>query len=372
MVPFTDLSAQYNIIKKDIDRALLTILEAGHFVHGHATNQFEQSFASYVGSHSCIGLNSGTDALYLGLKALQYSPGDEVIVPANTFMSNVSVIIDNNLTPVFVDIDEDDFSMDVEDLARKISPHTRAVVVVHLFGQPDKLNEIQDVLNDADHHIDLIEDACQAHGAVYKGKKVGTFGIFAAFSFYPHKNLGAYGDGGALVTNNTKVANMVRLLHDHGQDAKYRHVIIGANSRLDEIQAAILQVKLKYLPQWNSARIALAATYFERITERIPFVKTPHMHADRESVFNQYVVRVPHRDRLHAYLKRHNIHTKIPYAVPLHLQRATMHLGYNVGDLPATERCAQDMLSLPIYPELSVRACEEVIDAIESFYSSAQ
>jgi len=371
MIPLVDLKAQYRSIKKDIDRALVDTLESGHFIHGKNVEAFEKEFASYVGAHYCIGLNSGTDALLIGIRALAYNPGDEIIIPANTFMATVSAIVENGLRPVFVDIQEDDYGIDVADLERKMSSRTRAVLIVHLFGQPEKIDEIQDVINEADHHIDMIEDACQAHGAYYKGKMVGTFGIFAAFSFYPNKNLGAYGDGGALVTNNSKIAGMVKLLHDHGQDARYRHVIIGLNSRLDEMQAAVLRVKLQHLNKWNAQRIEIAAYYTKLIGESIPYVRTLPTLPDRESVHNHFVVRVPDRDRLQQYLKRQEVQTRIPYPVALHLQRATMFLEYKEGDLPVTEACALDMLSLPMYPELTAEQCRYVVNAIAVFYENA-
>jgi len=369
MIPLIDLKAQYHSIKKDIDRALLETLEAGHFVHGVHVEQFEKEFAKYIGTHYSIGVNSGTDALLIGIRALGYKPGDEIIIPANTFMATVTAIVENGLRPVFVDIQDDDYGIDLEDLQKKITSKTRAVIIVHLFGQPEKIDEIQDALNEADHHIDLIEDACQAHGAYYKGKRIGTFGTFAAFSFYPGKNLGAYGDGGAVTTSNPKIAGMIRLLHDHGQDAKYRHVIIGLNSRLDEMQAAVLRVKLKYLEQWNRTRIEIAAYYTQLIGEHAPYVKTPPTLPDRESVHNLFVVRVPQRDQLLQYLKRHDIQTRIPYPVPLHLQRATIGLGYKDGDMPITEACANDMLALPMFPELTAEQCRRIVGAISDFYS---
>lgn len=371
MIPFVDLTAQYRSIKQEVDRSLLDTLTSGHFVHGKHLEAFEKEFATYVGTRYCIGVNSGTDALLIGIRALGFKPGDEILLPANTFIATVTAIVENDLRPVFVDIQEDDYGIDLADLERKITTKTRAVIVVHLFGQPEKISEIQDILREADHHIDLIEDTCQAHGAYYKGKMVGSFGTFSAFSFYPGKNLGAYGDGGAITTNSPKVAAMVRLLHDHGQDAKYRHVIIGLNSRLDEMQAAVLRVKLQHLDRWNAMRIEIAAYYTKLISENIPFVKTLPTLPDRESVYNHFVVRVPDRDRLQQYLKRQGIHTRIPYPVALHLQRATMYLEYKEGDLPVTEVCASDMLALPIYPELTAEQCRYVVQSIAAFYENS-
>ncbi len=371
MIPFIDLAAQYRSIKQEIDRALVDTLTSGHFIHGKQVEAFEKEFAAYIGSRYCIGVNSGTDALLIGIRALGFQPGDEIIIPSNTFLSTITAIVENGLKPVLVDIQEDDYGIDLTDLERKITSKTRAVIVVHLFGQPEKIDEIQDIISEADHHIDLIEDTCQAHGAYYKGKIVGTYGIFSAFSFYPGKNLGAYGDGGAITTNSPKIAAMVRLLHDHGQDAKYRHVIIGLNSRLDEMQAAVLRVKLHHLNEWNAQRIEIAAYYTKLMSEKIPFIKTLPTLPDRESVYNYFVVRVPDRDRLHQYLKRQEIHTRIPYPVALHLQRATMYLEYKEGDLPVTEACALDMLSLPIYPELTAEQCRYVVDTITTFYEKS-
>ncbi len=369
MIPLIDLKAQYHSIKKDIDRAIQETLESGHFIHGVNVEEFEKEFAKFIGTRYCIGVNSGADALLIGIRALGFRPGDEIIIPANTFMATVEAIVENGLRPVFVDIQEEDYGIDLEDLQKKITSKTRAVIVVHLFGQPEKFDEIQDILNEADHHIDLIEDACQAHGAYYKGRMIGTLGVFAAFSFYPGKNLGAYGDGGAILTNDPKIAGMAQLLHDHGQDSRYRHVIIGLNSRLDEMQAAILRVKLKYLQQWNATRIEIAAYYTNLIREKIPFIKTPPTLSDRESVHNVFFIRVPDRDQLLQYLKRHDIQARVPYPVPLHLQRATMGFGYTERDMPVAEACAKDMLALPIFPELSADQCRRIVGAISDFYS---
>lgn len=370
MIPFIDLAAQYRSIKQEIDRSLVNTLTSGHFVHGKQVAAFEKEFAAYIGARYCIGVNSGTDALLIGIRALAFQRGDEIILPANTFIATVTAVVENGLKPVFVDIQEDDYGIDLSDLVKKITSKTRAVIIVHLFGQPEKIDEVQDILSEADHHIDLIEDVCQAHGAYYKGKMVGTFGTFSAFSFYPGKNLGAYGDAGAITTNNPKIAAMVRLLHDHGQDAKYRHVIIGLNSRLDEMQATVLRVKLQHLDKWNAQRIEIAAYYTKLIAEKIPFVKTLPTLPDRESVYNHYVIRVPERDRLQQFLKRHDIYARIPYPVALHLQRATMDLEYKEGDMPVTEACALDMLSLPIYPELTGEQCRSVVDTIAAFYET--
>jgi dTDP-4-amino-4,6-dideoxygalactose transaminase len=370
MISLVDLKAQYQSIKKEIDLALQDTLESGHFIHGKNVEAFEKEFASYIGSRYCVGLNSGTDALTLGIRALGLNSGDNILIPANAHMAIVEAIDANRLIPVFVDINTQDYGFDLVDLQKKITSKTKAIIVAHMFGQPGKIEEIQDILNESDHSIHLIEDVCQATGARYRDKRVGSFGIFSAFSFYPGKNLGAYGDAGALVTSNPKIASMVRLLQDHGQDGKFRHTIVGSNSRLDEIQAGVLRVKLRHLDKWNALRQEIAEYYGKQCLEKVPFISTPYSQAEWHSVYYAYIIRVPDRDRLAAYLKRHDIKTLVYYPTAPHLQRAAMHLGYVEGDMPHAEECAATMLGLPIYPELSAEECRYIVDTIESFYAA--
>jgi dTDP-4-amino-4,6-dideoxygalactose transaminase len=369
MIPLIDLKAQYHSIKKDIDRALVATLESGHFSYGDQSQAFEKEFASYLGSRFCVGLNSGTDALILGLRSLHLKPGDEIIVPANTYVSAVAAIMENNLRPVFVDINEDDYGINLDDLQKKISTKTSAVIVAHMFGLPDNIDEIRDIIAEADHTIHLIEDASYAQGALYKDVRVGTFGIFSVCSFHPKKNLGGYGDGAALVTNDPKIERLVRLFHDYGQDGRQRHTIMGISSQLDEIQAAVLRVKLIHLDMWNSMRAEAAGYYAKLFQQALPFVKTPQEFSYRMHTYNSYVVQLPDRDRLMEYLKRHGIQSSAYYPTPIHLQKGLIHLNYVEGDMPVAEHCAKEMLELPMYPELTADQCRHVVEAVAAFYS---
>ncbi len=368
MIPLVDVKAQYSTIKKDIDRAIQDVIESGHFIHNIHLRDFEKEFASYLGVRFCVGMNSGSDALTLGIKALGLKPGDEIILPANAFMAAAEAISANNLQPVFVDVDEEDFGIDLTDLEKKVTKKTRGVIVVHLFGQPDKIEEIQDIIQSADQDIHLIEDACQAHGAMYRNKKIGTFGSFAAFSFNPVTNMGAFGDAGALVTNSSRIYGMVKLFHQHGQEAKNKHIVTGMNSRLDEMQAAIVRAKLTYLDEWNTTRQEIASLYTELLHKELPFLITPQECKHRASVYNHYVIRVPDRSSLMTYLSKQEIQTGIHYPIPLHLQRAFIYLGYKEGDMPVAEKLAEEILSLPIYPELTREDCTKVVSAIVDFY----
>lgn len=285
-IPFVDLKAQYDSIQDEIIPKVEEVFKSTKFIQGPDVAIFEESFAKYHDTKYCVGVNSGTDALILGMRALGFAPGDEVIIPTNTFIATALGASENNLKTVFVDIDPDDYGINLEDLRNKITKKTRAIIVVHLYGQPDKLEAIQQIIKESGQDIHLIEDACQAHGAEYKGKKVGSFGIFSAFSFYPGKNLGAYGDGGALLTNDPDLAQKIILLREYGQKKKYHHEIIGTNTRLDTVQAAILNVKLKYLSDWTQKRQQAAKWYSEMLQEMSNSIKTPSLLKDRMSVFH--------------------------------------------------------------------------------------
>ena len=367
-VPLVDLTKQYQYLKNDIDKAILKVLTSTRFIHGEEVVKFEKEFAQYLGASHCITVNSGTDALILGMRALDLSPEDEIIVPVNTFIATALGVSENGLKPVFVDNDKNDYGMNLEDLKKKITSKTKAIVIVHLFGQPEKIDEIREIIKASGKNIYLIEDACQAHGAVYKGKKVGTFGIFSAFSFYPGKNLGAYGDGGAIVTNDDTLAVKCSMLREYGQKAKYVHQCLGINSRLDTIQAAVLRVKLPHLDRWNNKRQQIASYYTKQIRKYLPSVLIPHITPGRQSVFHLYVIQVDKRDELLRYLVSQNIQALIHYPIPLHLQEAYAYLGYKKGDFPNAERTAARILSLPIFAELTRSQVDYIILAMRKFY----
>jgi dTDP-4-amino-4,6-dideoxygalactose transaminase len=348
-VPYLDLQTQYHSIRAEVLAALEEICESTRFSQGPATSNFETKFAAYCGVDHCVSLNSGTSALHLALRCLDIGPGDEVITVAMTFIATVWAISYVGARPVFVDIDPARRTMCPTKLEAAITARTKAIIPVHLFGMPAEMDRIKAI---ADRHgIPTIEDAAQAHGARYRGKLVGQFGQIASFSFYPSKNLGAYGEGGALVTNDASVAQRARSLRDHAQSQKYLHDEIGHNYRMDSFQAAVLAIKLKRLDAWNAARADCAAYYSELLTNSS--YKLPMNPSDSESVWHCYVIETPERDRVRHILDEVGIETGIHYPLPVHLQKAYTYLGYRRGDLPVTETLCRRCLSLPIYPELS-------------------
>lgn len=365
-IPYLDLKSQYISIKPEIDSAVRGVFRNMQFIGGTEVAKFESEFASFLTAKHVISVNSGTDALILGMKALDLSPGDELIVPVNTFYATASAIVENNLKPVFVDTDTN-FGISLADLKRKITPKTKAIIAVHLFGQPDDIGGIMGVIKASRRRIHLIEDACQAPGATYQKHMVGTFGIFSAFSFYPSKNLGAYGDGGAIVTNDGLLAKKCRLLREYGQTSKYLHETYGRNSRLDSLQAAILRKKLVHLVSWNECRREHARQYNDFLNGCAGVV-CPKMLNDRKSVFHIYPLRVKNRRGLQAHLKRCTIGTLIHYPIPLHLSGAFSYLGFRKGDFPVAEAYAGELLSLPMYPELQEKQISYICSKIRSFY----
>lgn len=368
LVPFVDLDAQYKEIKNEIDDAIAKVIASSKFIGGEDVAKFEEEFASYIDSDYCIGVNSGTDALILGVRALNIGQGDEIIIPANTYMSGALAASENGAKPVFTDIDEEDFGINLKDLTNKINNRTKAVIITHLNGQPDKIDEVKNILKKSRRKIYLIEDACQAHGAFYKDKRVGSFGIFSAFSFYPGKNLGAYGDAGAIITNDKKLADKYKLLREYGQIKKYYHDIVGVNSRLDSIQAAVLRVKLPHLDKWNNKRKEIVFRYTSYLNKRLPFIKTPKHFKNRESVFHLYVIRTTNRNKLLDNLKKNGVQALIHYPVPLHLQNAYKYLGYSKGDLSIVERVSSEIVSLPVYPQLTKEKQDYILRKITEFY----
>jgi dTDP-4-amino-4,6-dideoxygalactose transaminase len=348
-VPYLDLQAQYNSIRTEVLTVLEGICESVRFAQGPATSDFETKFAAYCGVDHCVSLNSGTSALHLALRCLDIGPGDEVITVGMTFIATAWAISYVGARPVFVDIDPARRTMCPTKLEAAITPRTKAIIPVHLYGMPADMDRIKTIAER--HGLPVIEDAAQAHGARYSGKRVGQFGQLACFSFYPSKNLGAYGEGGALVTNDTSIAQRARSLRDHAQSQKYLHDEIGYNYRMDSFQAAVLGIKLERLDGWNAARADRAAQYTELLTKST--YKLPTHFFDSEPVWHCFVIETPDRDRVRSALQDAGIETAVHYPVPVHLQKAYAHLGCRPGDLPVTESLCQHCLSLPIYPELS-------------------
>lgn len=364
-IPFIDLPAQFRRLKSEIDEALAPIFSSTGFILGPQVAEFEESFARYLGAQHCVTVNSGTAALHLALLALGIGPGDEVITVANSFIATAEAISFAGATPRLVDADPVTYNIDPAQLEAAITGRTRAVIPVHLFGQPADMDPILEIARK--HNLKVIEDACQAHGAVYKGRRVGTLADVACFSFYPGKNLGAAGDGGAIVTDMQDIADTVRLLRDHGSRKKYQHEIVGHNFRLDTVQAAILNVKLRYLDSWNEQR-QQHAKFYNHLLADVPDVITPVVAPASQSVFHLYVVQVANRDTARKALSEANIQTGIHYPTPIHLQAAYRDLGYRQGDFPVSEKLAGRILSLPMYPELTesqqTRVAEVLVGSI--------
>jgi dTDP-4-amino-4,6-dideoxygalactose transaminase len=359
-VPYLDLRAQYQSIKPEIDGAIAGVLDSGQFVLGSEVTEFEREFADYCGTSHCIALNSGTSALHLALLAAGIGPDDEVITVPFTFVASVAAIAYTGSRPVLVDIDPQSFTMDVSAIEAAITPRTKAILVVHLYGQPADMDPIMDIARR--HGLVVIEDAAQAHGAKYKGRLVGSIGDMACFSFYPGKNLGAYGEGGAVTTGNPEYARSIRMLRDWGQDAKYHHVLRGFNYRMEAFQGAILRVKLRHLERWTEARRALAGKYNELLGDS--GVERPKEMSWARHVYHVYTLRSQDRDSLCAALQEDGIQTGVHYPVPVHLQPAYADLGYGRGAFPQAEAAANQVLSIPLYPELSPRAVAEVAAAV--------
>ncbi|OGZ18325.1 MAG: transcriptional regulator [Candidatus Nealsonbacteria bacterium RBG_13_38_11] len=364
---FLDLTLQYNSIKGEIDAAVKRVLDSAAFIGGKEVEEFEKEIAQFLGVKYAIGVNSGTDALFLSLKALTIGQGDEVITTPFTFIATAGVIANCGAKPVFVDINPETFNIDPSKIEEKITKRTKVILPVHLFGQMADMDKIMEIARK--HNLFVIEDAAQAIGAEYKGKKAGTIGDFGCFSFFPAKNLGAFGDGGMVVTNNEELANKIRLLKNHGSSPKekYLNLIIGTNSRLDAIQAAILRVKLKYLSKWSKERAEKADYYNEKL-KGVGDIIAPVMGIDRTHIFHQYTIRTKSREELQKYLKEKEIPTMVYYPLPLHLQLAFKYLCCNKGDFPEAEKASEEVLSLPIYPEISPKDQGSIINNIKEFF----
>jgi len=359
-VPFVDLKQQYASIKTEVDAAIARVIDNTSFILGPEVRAFEAAFAEYNGARACIAVNSGTAALQLALMAAGIGPGDEVIVPSFTFFATAEAVSVLGAAPVFVDVDPISYTVTAAAIEGAITPRTRAVIPVHLYGQAADLDPILELAKK--HSLHVIEDAAQAHGAEYKGKRLGGLGSAGCFSFYPSKNLGAYGEAGAIVTSDEELATRLRLLRDHGSTSKYAHAIVGYNFRMEEIQAAVLNVKLPHLTDWNDARRACAARYNSALTNA--GVVLPREMDYARHVFHVYAVQSDHRDELQKRLTAAGVQSGVHYPIPIHLQPAYESLSYKRGDLPVTEALAERVLSLPMFPELSEEQIARVAEAV--------
>jgi dTDP-4-amino-4,6-dideoxygalactose transaminase len=366
-VPLLDLRAQFETIRDEVMAAVERVFESQQFVLGPEVEALEQSAAKYCRVKHAVGCGSGSDALLLALMALGIGAGDEVITVSYTFFATGSSIARVGARPVFVDISIDDFNIDPGKIERAITPRTKAIMPVHLFGQCAEMDALLEVARR--HGLPVIEDAAQAIGADYRNREAGAMGIIGCFSFFPSKNLGGAGEGGMMTTNDDAIAEMLRLLRVHGMQPKYHHRVIGVNSRLDALQAAVLSVKLRYLDRWTDGRRQNAALYDALFgAAGLKEIVTPVTRVDRRHIFNQYTVRCSRRDELINYLRLAGIGSEVYYPVPLHLQECFADLGYGLGDLPKTEQAARECLSLPIYPELTEEMQSYVVEKIAAFY----
>ncbi len=360
MIPLVDLTAQYHSIKKEIDAAVLSTLESGHFILGPAVTKFEESIASYLGVDFGIGLASGTDALVLALRALNIGAGDEVIIPAYTFFATAGTVMSVGAKPVFVDVDPQSYQIDVSKIEEAITSNTKAIIPVHLYGHPAEMKPILEIARE--YGLKVIEDNAQGFGAEYLGKKTGSFGDIGCLSFFPTKNLGAFGDAGMVVTNDPALAERMRMLRTHGWKKKYYSEEVGYNSRIDALQAAILQAKLPYLDSWNEKRRELAQRYSDKLGANliVPIEREWGRH-----VYHLYIVRSAKRDELQAFLKQKGIASEVYYPLPPHLSVPCRKFGYKEGDFPHAELASQQTLALPLYPELTESQQNEVIAAVQ-------
>ena len=362
---FLDLAVQYKSIKKEVDLAIKRVLDKGVFIGGKEVEKFEKEIAKFSGAKYAIGVNSGTGALFLSLKSLGVIQGAEVITTPFTFIATAEVIANLGAKPVFVDINPKTFNINPSKIEKVISKKTRAIIPVYLFGQMAEMDKIMKIAKK--YKLNVIEDAAQAIGAKRKDKKAGSIGDLGCFSFFPSKNLGAYGDGGMIVTNNKKLAGKIQVLKNHGSSPKnkYKNLILGTNSRLDAIQAAILNVKLKYLKKWSKKRVEIAKYYNQKL-KGVGDIITPVLISEKKHIFHQYTIRTEYRDQLKKHLEKKGIPTMIYYSIPLHLQPCFKYLGYEKGDFPEAEKAAKEVLSLPIYPELTKKEQDYIIQELRT------
>lgn len=363
-VPFMDLSRIHNELREDLNKAMANVIERNAYILGEEVEEFENNFAEFHNKNYGIGVDSGTSALELSLKALNIGRDDEVILPANTFIATASAVVFSNAKPVLVDCD-DNYNINPEKIEEAITEKTKAIIPVHLYGQACDMDSIIEIARK--YNLKIIEDACQAHGALYKEKRV-PIGDIGCFSFYPAKNLGGMGDAGMILTDNKELADSLKMLRNYGQSKKYCHDFFGYNRRLDAIQAAVLNVKLKYLENWNKQRRETALLYKELLKD-LPKIILPYEKSDRKHVYHLYVIRAENRDKLQEYLKNNNIDTGLHYPIPIHLQKSYQYLGYREGDFPLTEKFSKEILSLPIFPGMTEEEVRYVCSMIREFYS---
>ncbi|MGP8329816.1 MAG: DegT/DnrJ/EryC1/StrS family aminotransferase [Methanosarcinaceae archaeon] len=361
-VPLLDLVSQYKEIKPEMDAAIQRVLDSGYFILGPEVKAIEEEVADYLGVAHGIGVASGTDALLLALRALDIGRGDEVILPAYTFFATIGAVLHVGATPVLVDVDEKTYCIDVAQTRAKVTPATKAIIPVHLYGQAAEMDGLAEIA--AEHDLSIIEDNAQAFGADYKGKKTGGIGDIGCLSFFPSKNLGGYGDGGMVVTDNPELAEKIRMLRAHGWKKKYFPEILGYNSRLDALQAAILRVKLPHLDKWNDGRRKVALMYSDALAG-VENLQIPHEAPNRTHVYHLYILQVPNRDEIQAKLKEAGIGTSVYYPQPLHLAEPCKALGYKEGDFPIAERASLETIAIPVYPEMSDEQIEYVIEVVK-------
>lgn len=363
-IPLVDLKAQYQTISPEVDQAIKEVVESAYFILGKEVEEFESKYAKFIGTDYAIGVASGLNALEIGMRACGVGAGDEVITPTNSFIASSSAISFTGATPVLVDCEEDSFNIDPKKIEEKITKRTKGIMPVHLYGRCADMDAILKIAKK--HKLMVFEDACQAHGATYKGKRAGSMGDFGAFSFYPGKNLGAYGDGGMITTNNKKLAETASQMRNYGQAQKYHHDYLAWNSRLDTIQAAVLLVKLKQLDKWNKSRLKIGKAY-NKLLEGLPLI-TPQIPDEVGHIFHLYVIRTKKRDHLAKFLDSKGIATGLHYPIPIHMQKAYKDLGHKKGDFPVSEKLADEILSLPVFPELGESEVEYIAENIREYF----
>ncbi len=361
-VPLLDLVSQYKEIKPEMDAAIQRVLDSGYFILGPEVKAIEKEVADYLGVAHGIGVASGTDALILALRALDIGAGDEVILPAYTFFATIGSVLHVGATPVLVDVDAKDYCIDIVQTRAKVTDKTKAIIPVHLYGQSADMDALAELADE--HNLSIIEDNAQAFGAEYKGHKTGGIGDIGCLSFFPSKNLGGYGDGGMVVTDNPELAEKITMLRAHGWKKKYFPEVLGYNSRLDAIQAAVLRVKLPHIDQWNDGRRKVAHIYSDALAG-VENVQTPYEASNRTHVYHLYILQVPNRDELQAKLKEAGIGTSVYYPQPLHLSEPAKELGYKKGDFPVAERASAETIAIPVYPEMSDEQIAYVIEVVK-------
>ena len=361
-IEFYNLKRQYNMYKNEYEEATLRVLRSGWYILGEELGRFENEFKTYMGIKNCIGVGNGLDALRLAMAALGVGNGDEVIVQTNTFIATVLAITEIGATPIFVDVDSY-FGIDSEAIEKVITAKTKAVIVVHLYGQPCEMDMIMKIANK--HNLYVIEDCAQAHGARYKGKLVGTIGNVGCFSFYPTKPVGAFGDSGAIITDNDEVDKKIRMLRNYGSSIKYKHELLGINSRMDEVQAAIVKINLKHLEEGNKKRVSIALKYINEIKNQE--IKLPRIRPDTLNVFHIFPIHCIRREELKKYLESYGIQTQIHYPICCHISECYKWLSYKIGDFPKAEKYMKEELSLPIYNELKDKELKYIISTINNF-----